>query len=151
MSRECPVTHAHCHNTECNERACAFEFYPFNKPGTNPAMSGHHHKHPETGQPINIYIHYDNKELSEQLHSINKKIDQLMAKFEEVQAQVTALQTSLDAKQEQIAAAIAAFEQTIKDLQDQITNGGGATPEQLQTLLDQLTAAKADLEATPTA
>lgn len=100
---------------------------------------------------IHIHIHYEDKESREQLHSINKKIDKIMAKFEEVQAQVTALQTSLDAKQEQIAAAIAAFEQTIKDLQDQIANGGGATPEQLQSLLDQLTAAKTDLEATPTA
>jgi len=97
-------------------------------------------------------FHHHDHELQEikiALTLLIKQNKKIMSKIDELNQTVTDLQTSVDAKQEQIAAAIAAFEQTIADLTAQI--GTGVTDAQLQTVIDNLTAAKTDLEATPTA
>lgn len=72
-----------------------------------------------------------------------------MSKIDDLNALVADLQASVDTKQASLAAAIAAFEQTIADLQALLATG--ATEAQLQTVIDSVTAAKTDLEATPTA
>lgn len=85
------------------------------------------------------------------LDYIIKQNKQIMGQIEDLTSQVDDLQASIDTKQAAIASAIAAFEQTIADLQAQIAAGSVATPAQLQAISDKLTAAKADLESTPTA
>jgi peptidoglycan hydrolase CwlO-like protein len=92
-----------------------------------------------------VVVQYDDHKLN----SIIKKLNVIMGKVEDLQQVVSDLQTSLDAKQEAIAAAIAAFEQTIADLTAQLATG--ATADQLQAIIDSVTAAKTDLEGTPTA
>lgn len=92
-----------------------------------------------------LHLHYNDEKLDLIIHKLSKMADELTT----LQTLVTDLQTSIDTKQAAIAAAIAAFEQTIADLQAQL--GQGATPAQLQAIIDSVTAAKTDLESTPTA
>jgi hypothetical protein len=96
----------------------------------------HHHSH-------------ELQEIKKLLLSNNLKLNKIMAKIDDLNQLVSDLQISVDTKQAAIAAAIAAFEQTIADLTAQL--GTGVTDAQLQAVIDNLTAAKTDLEATPTA
>jgi peptidoglycan hydrolase CwlO-like protein len=91
------------------------------------------------------------QEIRNALSLLIKQNKKIMSKIDDLNQTVTDLQATVDAKQQQIADAIAAFEKTIADLTAQIGTGTGVTDEQLQTVIDNLTAAKADLEATPTA
>lgn len=92
-----------------------------------------------------------------QIQSIMATVAEIQAQADALASQVTDLQTSVDTVQAAIAAAVAAFEQQIEDLKAQIA-AGGTDPAALQAIADKLTvakdalaAAKADLDATPTA
>lgn len=96
------------------------------------------------------YFHSDDEgQILKQLSIITLKLNNMADELATLNQLVTDLQTSVDTKQAAIASAIAAFEQTIADLTAQLA--GGATPAQLQTIIDNVTAAKTDLESTPTA
>jgi len=102
----------------------------------------------EVGMVLQKILHEIEKINSNQSIIIQNQ-NKIMAKIDELNQTVVDLQATVDSKQAQIAAAIAAFEQTIADLTAQL--GTGVTDAQLQSVIDNLSAAKSDLESTPTA
>ena len=95
------------------------------------------------------YFHCENEtDILKQLSLILKNQKNMADELATLTTAVADLQNSLDTKQLAISEAIAAFEKTIADLTAQLATG--ATAAQLQTIIDSVTAAKSDLESTPT-
>lgn len=87
------------------------------------------------------------------LHINHLNTDLIMATLQELQQQVTDLQTAVDAEQAQIQQLLETQTTTITALEAQIDElqalvDAAPTPEQLQGVVDGLSAIKADIEGT---
>jgi hypothetical protein len=87
------------------------------------------------------------------LHINHLNTQEIMATLQELQQQVTDLQTAVDAEQAQIQQLLETQNTTITALEAQIVElqalvDAAPTPEQLQGVVDGLSAIKADIEGT---
>lgn len=93
------------------------------------------------------------KDIYNQLIINNQKLKTIMTEFENLQAGVTSLQTTVDTMQAQVAALLSANQTTVNALNAKIAElelfkTNAPTPEQVQSVIDSLTAVANDVTTT---
>jgi chromosome segregation ATPase len=82
--------------------------------------------------------------LSNSLYLLTIKTNAIMSAIQQVQAELTNLQTAIETERSQVSEALGKLNTTITQLQQQLADG--ASPEQLQELLNGLVSARENLQ-----
>lgn len=100
---------------------------------------------------IHHYLHQDPDDDSKVIKLLRQIINlntTTVAKIDEVNEKLTALQTAVDEEQQEVANALAALQTEVQTLKDIIAAGGAATEEQLQAVVTNIDAIIADVKTT---